>query len=221
MQRTRVQVKDDVSSEDGHRRWVPTTVNLDDHIIYPKLDAAAVARDPDRAVEDYVGTLSTLPMDWSRPLWEFHVLDFPTSEAAATTVVRVHHSLGDGMSLLTLLMACTRSAADPTRLPAMPPPPARSGPVFARPRPPASAGALPFALWLWSYVVLAWHTLVDVVCFVATAWFLRDPRTPFMAASEGVEFRRKRFVHRTLSLDDVKFVKTAMKCVRASLVCYS
>jgi len=38
-----------------------------------------------------------------------------------------------------------------------------------------------------------------------------------MAASEGVEFRRKRFVHRTLSLDDVKFVKNAMKCVRASL----
>jgi len=33
-----------------------------------------------------------------------------------------------------------------------------------------------------------------------------------MAASEGVEFRRKRFVHRTLSLDDVKFVKNAMKC---------
>jgi hypothetical protein len=62
---------------------------------------------------------------------------------------------------------------------------------------------------------------VDVVCFVATAWFLRDQRTPFMAASEGVEFRRKRFVHRTLSLDDVKFVKNAMKCVRASLVCYS
>jgi hypothetical protein len=29
VQRTRVQVKDDGSSEDGHRRWVPTTVNLD------------------------------------------------------------------------------------------------------------------------------------------------------------------------------------------------
>ena len=47
-------------------RWVRTTVNLDDHIIYPKLDAAAVARDPDRAVEDYVGTLSTLSMDCVR-----------------------------------------------------------------------------------------------------------------------------------------------------------
>ncbi|XP_066381087.1 wax ester synthase/diacylglycerol acyltransferase 5-like [Miscanthus floridulus] len=208
-----IQVKDDASSEDdGHRRWVPTTVNLDDHIIYPKLDAGAVARDPDRAVEDYVATLSTLPMDWSRPLWEFHVLDFPTSEAAATTAVRVHHSLGDGMSLLTLLMACTRSAADPTRLPAMPPPPTtRTGAIWERPRPPASAGALAFAAWVWSFAVLAWHTVVDVAAFFATILFLRDPHTLFKRVNHGVH-QRKRLVHRGLSLDDVKFVKNVMNC---------
>ncbi|CAD6229677.1 unnamed protein product [Miscanthus lutarioriparius] len=164
--------------KDGNPRWVRATVNLDDHIVIPGLDPDAVAADPDQAVEDYVASLSRLPMDRSRPLWEFHFLDFPTSVAAATVAVRVQHSLADGMSLLTLLMACTRRAADPTRLPAMPPPPARSGPVFARPRPPASAGALPFALWLWSYVVLAWHTVEDVVAFVALILFVRKRPPP-------------------------------------------
>uniref|UniRef100_A0A0D9YFH7 diacylglycerol O-acyltransferase n=1 Tax=Oryza glumipatula TaxID=40148 RepID=A0A0D9YFH7_9ORYZ len=158
-----------VTDEDGgNPRWVRTTLNVDDHIIYPELDMDAVAADPDKAVEDYVASLSTKPMDESRPLWEFHVLDFPTSEAAATTAIRVHHSLGDGMSLLTLLMACTRSAADPARLPAMPPLPTRTGAIYARPRPPASAGALAFAAWLWSFVALAWHTVVDVASFFAT-----------------------------------------------------
>ncbi|WVZ68682.1 hypothetical protein U9M48_017593 [Paspalum notatum var. saurae] len=204
-----IQVKD--GSKDGHPRWVPTTVNLDDHIIYPKLDAAAVACDPDRALEDYVATLSTLPMDESRPLWEFHILDFPTSEAAATTAIRVHHSLGDGMSLLTLLMACTRSAADPARLPAMPPLPTRAGAIWERPRPPASAGALAFMAWVWSFAVLAWHTLVDVVAFFATILFLRDPHTIFKRVNHGAH-QRKRVVHRGLSLDDVKFVKNAMNC---------
>jgi hypothetical protein len=215
------QVKDDDARKNAKPRWVRTTVNLDDHVIVPYLDPAATSTKPDQAVEDYLSWLSTAPMDHSRPLWEFHVLNFPTSEATATVAIRMHHSLGDGVSLLSLLIACTRSAADPARLPELPPAPRRAGPVYARPRPPLSAGFVAFALWLWSYVVLAWHTLVDVVCFVATAWFLSDPRTPFMAASEGVEFRRKRFVHRTLSLDDVKFVKNAMKCVRASLVCCS
>ncbi|XP_062222637.1 wax ester synthase/diacylglycerol acyltransferase 11-like isoform X2 [Phragmites australis] len=204
-----IQVED--GSKDGNPRWVWTQVNLDDHIIYPKLDAAAVAADPDKAVEDYVASLSTLPMDKSRPLWEFHVLDFPTSEATATTAIRVHHSFGDGMSLLTLLMACTRSAADPTRLPAMPPLPTRTGPLWARPRPPASAGALAFAAWVWSLVVLAWHTVVDVASFFATILFLRDPHTLFKRVEHG-EHQRKRIVHRSLSLDDVKLVRNALNC---------
>ncbi|KAM0865526.1 hypothetical protein ACQ4PT_043225 [Festuca glaucescens] len=200
-----VQVSDD-AKKNAKPRWVRTTVNLDDHIVFPRLDPAASSADPDRAVQDYVSSLSTMPMDHSRPLWEFHVLDFPTSEAAAAVAIRMHHSLGDGVSLISLLMACTRSAADPTRLPALPP---SSGGAGGPPW--LSAGVLALAAWVWSVVVLAWNTLVDVVRFVETSLFLRDTRTPFMGA-EGVEFRRKRFLNCTLSLDDVKFVKNAMKC---------
>jgi hypothetical protein len=200
------QVSDDIR-KNAKPRWVRTKVNLDDHIIFPHLDPAATSAD--RAVEDYVSSLSTLPMDHSRPLWEFHVLDFPTSEAAAAVAIRMHHSLGDGVSLISLLMACTRSAADPSRLPALPPSSSGAG------RPALSAGVLALAAWVWSLLVLAWNTLLDVMRFVATSLFLRDTRTPFMGA-EGVEFRRKRFLNCTLSLDDVKFVKNAMKCVRFS-----
>ncbi|KAF6997450.1 hypothetical protein CFC21_013669 [Triticum aestivum] len=203
-----VQVSDDVK-KNAKPRWVRTTVNLDDHVIFPDLDPAATSADPDRALEDYVSSLSTRPMDNSRPLWEFHVLDFPTSEAAGAVAIRMHHSLGDGVSLISLLTACTRSAADPARLPALPspPPPRRSGGAA----PPLSAGALALAAWAWSLVALAWNTLVDVALFVATSWFLRDAPTPFLG-SPGVEFRRKRFLNCTLSLDDVKLVKNAMKC---------
>ena len=67
-----------------------------------------------------------------------------------------------------------------------------------------------------SLLVLVWHTVVDVACFVATATsILDDPPTLFKGA-EGVEFRPKRFVNRTLSLDDVKYIKNAINCVRES-----
>uniref|UniRef100_A0A0D3EUH9 O-acyltransferase WSD1 C-terminal domain-containing protein n=1 Tax=Oryza barthii TaxID=65489 RepID=A0A0D3EUH9_9ORYZ len=152
-----------VTDEDGgNPRWVRTTLNVDDHIIYPELDMDAVAADPDKAVEDYVASLST-----------------------------------------------------------------RTG---ARPRPPASAGALAFAAWLWSFVALAWHTVVDVASFFATTMFLKDPHTLFKRVKHGEfqrkridphtlfkrvkhgEFQQKRIVHRGLSLDDVKLVKNAMNC---------
>lgn len=198
--------------DDGKPRWVRTTVNLDDHIIVPSLDPDAVAANPDQVVEDYVASLSTLPMDFSRPLWELHFMDFPSSEAAATVAFRVHHSLGDGTSLLSLLFACAQSAASPKALPAMPRPTRRTGPIYARPRPAWSAGVLAFAMWVWSYGVLAWNTVVDVAAFLATILFLRDPHTLFKRANHG-EVHGKRLVHRSLSLDDVKFVKSAMNCV--------
>lgn len=209
-----VYVRVQATDKNGVLRWVETTASssMDYHVIFPRLDVAAAVADPDRAVEDYVASLSTQPMDHSRPLWQLHLLDIPSSEAASTAVMRVHHSLGDGMSLLTLVMSCTRSAADPTRLPAMPPLPARTGAIYARPRPPASAGALAFTRWAWSLVVLAWNTMVDVAIFFATILFLKDTQTMFTAIGCG-EFHGKRVVHRSLSLEDVKSVKLAMNCV--------
>ncbi|VAI20322.1 unnamed protein product [Triticum turgidum subsp. durum] len=203
-----IQVTDEANG--GNPRWVRTVVNVDDHTIIPTLDPVAVAADPDRAVEDYLASLPALPMDRSRPLWEFHFLDFPTSEATSTAVIRVHHSLGDGTTLIALLLASARSAADPTRLPAMPEQPARTGAIYA-PRPRSKGGVLAFLAWAWSYLVLAWNTMVDVTLFAATIAFLRDPHTPFKYVDHGAaSSSRRRFVHRRLPLEDVKFIKNAM-----------
>ncbi|TVU46690.1 hypothetical protein EJB05_06240, partial [Eragrostis curvula] len=198
-----------VTDKDDTPRWVPTAVNIDDHIVVPRLDND----DPDKAVEDYLSSLSTLPMDHMRPPWEFHFLDVRTSEAASTVALRVHHALADGMSLITLLVSSSRSAADPAKpAPAPPPPASRTGAIYA---PPRSASLV----WsIWSYLLLAWHTLVDVAAFVATIFFLRDPHTLFKRADHGEPHRRMRFVHRSLSLDDVKFVKNAMNCMDVDMI---
>uniref|UniRef100_M8CNJ0 Uncharacterized protein n=1 Tax=Aegilops tauschii TaxID=37682 RepID=M8CNJ0_AEGTA len=161
-----VQIMD--GPKDGKPRWVQTAVNVDEHIIVPTLDPAAVASNPEKAVEDYVAMLSTLPMDRGRPLWEFHFLDLKTSGATSTVVLRLHHSIGDAMSIMTLFMASSCSTADPTRLPAMPPPPRRTGAIYQqRTRPPLSLSS-DYLAWVWSYFVLAWHTLVDVALLAAT-----------------------------------------------------
>ena len=196
-------------------RWVRTTVNLDDHIIVPDLDRAAITADPDKALEDYVASLSTLPMDFSRPLWEFHILNFPTSSTvAATAVFRCHHSLGDGTSMISLVLALAQSAASPEVVAASVPPPVwRKGQIYSRPRPPRSAGVLALAMWAWSFVVLAWNTMVDLAGFVATLLFLNDPDTPFKQADHLTEVKSRRVVHRGLSLDDVKDIKNVLNCV--------
>lgn len=203
-----------VNEKDARPKWIRTAVNVDDHIIVPELNPATTSADPDKALEDYVSSLSTRPMAHSRPLWEVHVLDFPSADAAAALALRAHHSVGDGVSMLSLFMACTRSAADPGALPSLPPA-RRAGPVHAVRRPAGALGALAaLAAWLLSLLVLAWRTAVDVACFVATAASLLGDAPTVLKGEEGTEFQPRRFVNRTLSLDDVKFVKNAVGCVR-------
>ncbi|XP_028554475.1 O-acyltransferase WSD1 [Dendrobium catenatum] len=200
----------DLSGSDKPR-WVPTKVNLDNHVIYPDISdatTAAAADDPvvgDRFVEDYTSGLYHSPLDPSHPLWDLHFLPIRTSEATCVGVFRIHHSLGDGISLMSLFLACTRRTSDYESLPSLPAARRRSAA--------AVSGFGPWVLlfWIWTFLVYAWNTLVHAFLFVASAFFLKDTRTRIMG-SEGVEFRPKRFVHRTLSLDDIKDIKNAMGC---------
>jgi hypothetical protein len=118
------------------------------------------------------------------------------------------------MSVMTILMTSSRSTTDPARLPAMPPPPRRTGTIYQRrPQPPLSAeNYLDLLAWIWSYFVLAWNTLVDAALLAATMMFLSDPHTMF-ACVDGRR-RHRRFVHRSLRLDDVNLIKTVMNCAR-------
>lgn len=191
-----------VGREGKKQSWVRTKVVVENHVVVPDMDPEATSKTPDQQLEDYLSSLSTTPMDLSRPLWDLHILNIRTSDAEAVGVLRIHHSLGDGVSLMSLLLACTRKTSDPDSLPTIP---------EARQPDHVKRSLWVFLLQLWAVLVLLWHTLVDLLLFVTTAIFLQDTKTPLLGA-EGVEFRRKRFVHRTASLDDVKTIKKKMGC---------
>lgn len=57
-----------------------------------------------------------------------------------------------------------------------------------------------------------WNTVVDVGYMIVTGLFLDDTETPIRAPA-GVEFRPRRVVYRTVSLDDMKVIKNAMNMV--------
>ncbi|CAI0541805.1 unnamed protein product [Linum tenue] len=135
-------------------------------------------------------------MDVTKPLWELHILNVKTRDAESLFVFKIHHSIGDGASLISLLLACARKSSDPNALPSVP--------VKNR-------RARRQGVWLiWAVVRLVWNTLVDVLLVNATVLFLRDTRTPIKGPATGEGRNGKRFVHRTVSLGDIKMVKNAM-----------
>jgi hypothetical protein len=183
-----------MDKENGSMKWVPTHVNKDDHVIITELNPNIES--PDEFVKDYISNLSRSGIESTKPLWDFHILDIKTSEAEGTCVFRCHHSLGDGMSLMNLLLSFTRKASDPETHPTLP-----------------GNNKLGVAkVSLWSTLSVLWNSFVDLLMFMLTALFLEDTKTP-MKGSKGTKHRARRFVVRSVSLDDIKLVKRAMNVV--------
>uniref|UniRef100_A0A7N0U9C8 Diacylglycerol O-acyltransferase n=1 Tax=Kalanchoe fedtschenkoi TaxID=63787 RepID=A0A7N0U9C8_KALFE len=186
----------------GRRRWVRTAVNLDNHIVVPGIDPDMDS--PDEFVEDYVSELTRSSMDTSIPLWELHLLKLKTKNANSIGIFKIHHSIGDGTSLMSLILASTRKISDPDALPSIPKAKKSGNGRGHR----TGLGGVLFGIW-WGLTLL-WNTLVDMVLFVMTVLFLKDTDTP-IKGKPGVEFNPKRIVYREFSLDDVKLVKNATK----------
>ncbi|KAK4364175.1 hypothetical protein RND71_015533 [Anisodus tanguticus] len=186
-------------------KWVQTKVDLDQHIIIPEVDESRLAS-PDKFVEDYIYNLSKTNLDKSKPLWDLHIINVKTRDAESVAVFRVHHSLGDGTSLISLLLACTRQTADDLKLPTIPTKKRRPTPSGYSKK----EGLFKLLGAFWLFIVMLFNTAVDVFMFIITTIFLKDSKTPISARPYNSETKARRIVHRIISLDDLKFVKNAM-----------
>ncbi|KAL6508328.1 hypothetical protein OROHE_021870 [Orobanche hederae] len=169
-------------------------------VIAPDLDPEM--ENPDKFIDDYISGLSKNQMPSEKPLWEVHVLNVRNSDANSTIVFKIDHSIGDGVSLISLVLACARKNPDPESLPVVRP---------KKHKKTTNNGLMIKRLFVlvWTLLTVMFNTLVDCILFVATIMFLKDTKTPIKAERE-VELSPRRFVRRIISLEDVKFIKNAM-----------
>ena len=202
---------DQQNGSSGNMKWVRTNVDLDKHIIIPEfMDIANNEEDigsADKFVEDYIHNLTKTKLDmYSKPLWELHILNVKTSMAESVAIFRIHHSLGDGISLMSLLLACTRQTSDPNALPTLP------TKKIIEPKTSTNKRLLSVLYGLWWIFKLFWNTVVDIVMFISTPFVVKDTKTP-IKGPPGSENNPRRVVFGFVSLDDMKLVKRAMNMV--------
>jgi diacylglycerol O-acyltransferase / wax synthase len=64
-----------------------------------------------QALQRLCGELAALPLDTAHPLWQFHLID--GYEGGSALIARVHHCIGDGMALISVMLSITDGGADP------------------------------------------------------------------------------------------------------------
>ena len=74
-----------------------------------------MAREPGQterqALQALVGELANTPLDPDHPLWQFHLID--DYEGGSALVARVHHCIGDGIALISVMLSIADGGSEP------------------------------------------------------------------------------------------------------------
>ncbi|MEP7295178.1 MAG: wax ester/triacylglycerol synthase family O-acyltransferase [Burkholderiales bacterium] len=82
------------------------------HVLHQKL-VRERGQSEREALQALAGELANTPLDPDHPLWQFHLID--GYEGGSALVARVHHCIGDGIALISVMMSITDGGMDPPR----------------------------------------------------------------------------------------------------------
>jgi diacylglycerol O-acyltransferase / wax synthase len=193
------------AAQDASGTWWETDEDLDLswHVRkHPKRGSLGKA-----ALETLVSELASVPLDATKPLWQFHLVDYGTGSALIT---RIHHCYADGIALIQVMLSMTHATA------------AGSLAMERRVVPRSSRGELDLWQQLLAPVTNALGGAARVGKEIATGKGLdfaaEIARLLLMGKDSATRFRgtlgtRKRVAWATpLPLDEVKVVGKALGC---------
>ncbi|XP_027359447.1 O-acyltransferase WSD1-like [Abrus precatorius] len=190
-----------IGDKNGEKKWKKVEVNLEDHInvpIFPSGKSSNLLYDD--CLDEYMSTIAMEHLPQHRPLWEIHIIKYPTTSAAGTLVFKLHHALGDGYSLMGALLSCLQRA-DKSSLPFTLPTRQRSKSVF---------NSNVVFKRLPSIFSLAFRTVSDFGWSVLKSSLIEDDQTPIRSRADDFKLRQITISNVSFSLDHIKEVKSKL-----------
>ncbi|GAB2267570.1 hypothetical protein Dimus_002550 [Dionaea muscipula] len=203
-----------VTDKRGREHWRKTKINLDQHITIHRhfedpagaADAAAES-EVEGIVNDYLADFSvSRPLSRDKPLWEVHVMS-----DLRCVIWRLHHSLGDGISMMSLFLECCRRAADPNQIPEMGP----AVVVRGKKKKKSSTENENEKRRNWrgkgviGLLKLVWFTVIYVLEAIGRSLWVSDKNT-VLTGGQGVELWPRKIATAKFNLEDMKAVKRAI-----------
>ncbi|KAM0072955.1 putative O-acyltransferase, WSD1, O-acyltransferase WSD1 [Helianthus debilis subsp. tardiflorus] len=183
-----------VTDNNGREYWRKTELNIDRHIIL-RPDPIGEADSDEAAINDYVADLTvSSPLSYDKPLWEIHLLP-----AHKCVVLRIHHALGDGISLMSLMLTITRKLDDPDQTPAI-------EPLVSSKRKRNEIGTLGEVM---KVLKMIWFSLIYAIEFIMRGVWVNDRKT-VVRGGEGVEMWPRKLVTARFRVEDMKTVKNGV-----------
>jgi len=179
-------------------------VKLEDHIKVPTFESGNNSSNflYDEYLDEYMSKIAVEQLPQHRPLWELHIIKYPTSKGMGSLVFKLHHALGDGFSLMGALLSCMERA-DKISLPFTLPS------TQNQPKSPISNTKVLFKRLPSIFL----RTVSDFGWSLLKSNFVEDDQTPIRSAAEDTKTRHINISDVTFSLDLVREVKSKLGVV--------
>ncbi|KAL1555606.1 wax ester synthase/diacylglycerol acyltransferase 4-like [Salvia divinorum] len=186
-----------VTNKKGERKWKKVEVNLEEHVIVPTFPSGMSVDYYDDCFNEYLSKIATkqLPLQW--PLWEIHIVKYPTKNAAGNAIFKLHHSLGDGYSLMGALLSCLQRADDPSMPLTFP----SAGTRIRRKK---------FLQRIPRFFTGLVHTAHDFGWGLFKSTLIKDDKSPIRSGVDGVEFRPIVTTTTMFYIDQLKQIKSKL-----------
>ncbi|KAL7128944.1 hypothetical protein ABFS83_13G029100 [Erythranthe nasuta] len=192
-----------VKDKNGKKHWKKVEVNVKEHVKTPNFPRGKTPEFYEECLSEYLSKISLEQFQESRPLWEIHIIKYPTKSTAGNLVFKLHHSLGDGYSLMGALLSCLQRADNPQ---------------------------LPLTFPLLNQKIQtndnknnilsrAFDSVYDFGWSVLKSIVLEDDKTPIRSGDDGVEFRPITVTTLNFSLDQIKKVKASLHVSINDVIC--
>ncbi|XP_065875596.1 wax ester synthase/diacylglycerol acyltransferase 4-like [Euphorbia lathyris] len=189
-----------VVNSKGEKQWKKVEVNPKDHIKVPIFSTENSTKLYDDCLGEYISNISLENFPENKPLWEIHIINYPTKQAAGIIIFKLHHSLGDGFSLMGALLSCLKRADNP------------SIPLTFPSAQTHSNNSHRTRLKIVPKILSSmYYTISDLCSSIAiSSGFVEDDISPIRSGHHGVEFLPTTSIAISFSLDSVKQIKTKL-----------
>ncbi|MCL7047693.1 hypothetical protein MKW94_006362, partial [Papaver nudicaule] len=94
----------------GVLRWKKVDVRMEDHLIVPTFPLGLTKESYDEYSKEYISKIGCEKFSDEKPLWEAHLVKYPSLNGACTIIFKFSHALGDGYSFIRVFFKCCERA---------------------------------------------------------------------------------------------------------------
>ncbi|KAK1568167.1 hypothetical protein Q3G72_021348 [Acer saccharum] len=188
-----------VADKKGVKKWKKVEVNLKDHVKVPIFPSGKSPQFYEKCLQNYVSKISMEELPQSQPLWNIHIIKYPTNNAAGILIFKLHHALGDGFSLMGALLSCLQRADDPSKPLTFPS--VKTRPILSNNNMHSMFRNVP------RFFSSMFNTASDFYCSIVKSSLIEDDQTPIRRGNDVVRWGPRSIATMAFPLHQIKQIK--------------